>query len=133
METPREMEMPKFIDLCETRWRKIASRNRRYAKQMERLKHAPKYSPLQPKTVLIKKAMPRIGRIASPIEIDFEVLAGNPSLDRLAQVRKVETLDDLTSYSLKWMNSTDPRFSSNLMTGGSERTIRGHCTQLVLL
>lgn len=133
METPREMEMSEFIDLCETRWRRIATRNRRYAKQMERLKHAPRCSPLQPKTLLIKKEMPRIGRITSPIEIDFEVLAGNPSLDRLAQVRKIETLDDLTSYSLKWMNSTDPRFSSAMMTGGSELTIRGHCTRLVLL
>lgn len=133
METPREMEMPEFIDLCETRWRKIASRNRRHAKEIERLKHAPQCSPLQPKTFLIKKEMPRIERIASPIEIDLEVLAGNPSLERLAQVKKVETLDDLTKYSLKWMNRTDPRFSSDLMTGGSDLTIRGHCTRLVLL
>lgn len=133
METPREMAVPKFMNLCETRWRGIATRNHRYKKQMERLKHAPQYSPLRPKTLLIKKGMPCIERIASTTDIDLEVLAGNPRDEQLARVIPIETLDDLTKYSLKWKNSNDSRFSSDLMTGVSKPTIRGHCTQLVLL
>lgn len=173
METPREMEMSKFTDLCETRWENIATRDRRHKKQKKRLERASRCSRSQPKTFLIKKEMPRVGRIASPLEnelevllsahpdfqwiaevrspeyvverlkhapqriasqkaIDSEVFSGH-GLQRLAQVTKIETLEELTKYSLKWMTSTDPRFSSAMMTGGSEVTIRGHCAKLVRL
>lgn len=133
METPREMSVPDFIDLCETRWRGIATRNRRYAGQMERLKQAPKLSPLRQRTFLIKNGKPCIGQVKTTIDIDFEVLAGNPRLERLAQVREIATLENLTEYSLKWTTSNDPRFSSAIMTGVLKPSIRGHCTQLVLL
>lgn len=133
METPCEMEMSTFIDLCERTWRRIATRNRRHAMQMKRLKQVPKLSPLRPKTFLVENGKPCIGLIESTINIDLEVLSSSPTLERLAKVIPIETLDDLTRYSLKWKNSTDPRFSSDLMTGGSEIAIRGHCTKLVLL
>lgn len=133
METPREMSVPDFIDLCETRWRGIATRNRRHAMQMKRLKQGLKLSTRQPRTFLIKNGKPCIGQVKTTMDIDFEVLAGNPRLERLAQVRKIETLENLTEYSLKWMKSNDPRFSSAMMTGVLKPSIRGHCTQLVLL
>lgn len=133
METPHEMEVPDFIDLCETRWRGIATRNRRHAMQMKRLNQGLKLSTRQPRTFLIKNGKPCIGQVKTRIEIDFEDLSGNPRLERLTKVVPIETLDDLTEYSLKWMTSNDPRFSSNLMTGVLKPSIRGHCTQLVLL
>lgn len=133
METPSEMSVPNFIELCETRWRGIATRNRRHAMQMKRLKQTPKLSPLQPKTFLIKKGKPCVGQVASILDVDYAKLAGNPEQERLAQVIPIESLDDLTWYSLKWMTSNNPRFSSDLMTGGSRPSIRGHSTELVLL
>lgn len=133
METPHEMSVPEFISLCESRWKCIATRNRRYARQMKRLKQGLKLSTRQSRTFLIKNGMPCIGQVKTSIDVDFEVLAGNPRLERLAKVIPIETLDDLTKYSLKWMNSGDSRFSSDTMSGSSDLAIRGHCTKLVLL
>ena len=133
METPHEMSVPDFISLCESRWKCIATRNCRHARQMKRLKQGLKLSTRQPRTFLIKNRMSCIGQVKTSIDVDFEVLAGNPRLERLAQVRKIETLENLTEYSLKWMDSNDPRFSSAMMTGVLKPSIRGHCTQLVLL
>jgi hypothetical protein len=87
----------------------------------------------QPKTFLIKNGKSCIGQVKTTTDIDCEGLAGNPRLERLPKVIPIETLDDLTKYSLKWMNSNDPRFSSDLMTGVLKRSIRGHRTELVLL
>lgn len=133
METPREMTVPDFAQLLEARWKGIATRTQRHAKHMQRLKEAPKYSPRQPKTIIIKDKKLNIEHIPSTAEIDFQTLAGNPQWEGLAKVKPVETLEDLTKYSLKWMNSNDPRFSSDLMLGGSKPTLRGHRTELVLL
>ena len=130
MEIPREMSMAEFADLVETRWRGIATRNYRHALQMERLKQGAK-SPIRRSTpVLIKKGMPLIEQIKFKRVLDSSDYCPPP---RLAKVIPIETLDDLTKYSLKWMNSNDPRFSSDTMTGSSEWKIRGHCTKLVLL
>ncbi len=133
MEAPREMTVPEFADLVETRWRGIATRNQRYNKQMRRLKEAPKLSPLQPRAFLIKNGKSCAKRVQPKLEMDFSALAGNPEQERLAQVKPVTTLENLTEYSLKWMTSTDSRFSSDLMLGGSRPSIRGHRTELVLL
>ena len=130
METPREMDMPKFMNLCETRWRGIATRNHRYALQMKRLTRETKPSGLPPKTVLIKKGIPLIGQIKFKRVLDLSEYCPPP---RLARVIPIETLDELTKYSLKWKNSNDPRFSSDLMTGVFKPSIRGHCTKLILL
>ena len=130
IETPREMSVPDFIDLCETRWRGIATRNHRHALQMERLKQGAK-SPMQRSTpVLIKNGMPLIGQIKFKRVLDLSDYCPPP---RLANVIPIENLDDLTKYSLKWMNSNDPRFSSDLMTGVLKPSIRGHSTKLILL
>lgn len=133
MEIPLEMTVHEFVNLIETKWRAIATRDQRHNKKMRGLKEAPKYSPLQPRTILIKDGTLNIEHMPSTAEIDFQALAGNPQWERLAKVIPVETLEDLTKYSLKWMNSNDPRFSSDLMLGGSTPPIRGHRTELVLL
>jgi hypothetical protein len=130
METPHKMSVPEFAKLCETRWRGIATRNRRYAMQMKRLKRGAKRSMEQPTTVLIKKGMSLIGQTKSNKVV---VLPDDRTHQGLAVVVEVKTLDELTAYSLKWKKSGDARFSSDLMVGGSELQFRGHSTKLVLL
>ena len=130
MEAPHEMSISEFAKLCEKRWKTIATRNRRYAMQMKRLKRGAKRSPRQPKTVIIKKGIPLIGQTKSSKVV---VLPDNRTHQGLAVVVEVKTLDELTAYSLKWKNSGDARFSSDLMVGGSDLKIRGHCTKLILL
>ena len=130
METPREMSVAEFADLCKTRWRGIATRNHRYALQMKRLTREMKRSKLPAKTVLIKKGIPLIGQIKFKRVLDLSEYSPPP---RLAKVIPIETLQDLTEYSLKWMTSGDSRFSSDTMSGSADLAIRGHCTKLVLL
>ncbi|QPD02815.1 MAG: hypothetical protein Nkreftii_000589 [Candidatus Nitrospira kreftii] len=133
METPREMNVPEFINLCESRWNRIATRNRRHAKQMNRLKKVPTLSPRYPKIFLVRDGKPCIRQVESQTAINPSVLAENPRWEGLGQVKPVVTLEHLTKYSLKWMTSTDTRFSSNLILGSSKPSIRGHRTELVLL
>ena len=130
METPHEMSVTKFSRLCQKRWKTIATRNHRHALQMKRLTREMKPSRLPAKTLLIKKGMPLLGQIKFKKVLDLSEYCPAP---RLAEVIPIETVDELTAYSLKWMNSGDARFSSDTMSGSADLAIRGHCTKLVLL